>query len=59
MSGGWYALATAVIALVCWWYLKNDTGPSSPKARAEKALRKKFGRAFLFFHAIEFLKQKG
>ena len=41
MSGGWYALATAVIALVCWWYLKNDTGPSSPKARAEKELRKR------------------
>jgi len=41
MSGGWYALASIVIALVIAWYLKNDTGPSSPKARAEEALKKK------------------
>jgi len=41
MSGAWYALATAAIALVIWQYLKNDTGPSSPKALAEKALRKR------------------
>ena len=41
MSGAWYALGTVTIAFVIWWYLKNDTGPSSPKGRAEKALRKK------------------
>ena len=41
MSGGWYALGTIATALVIWWYLKNDTGPSSPKARAEEALKKK------------------
>jgi hypothetical protein len=41
MSGGWYALATVTIALVVWWYLKNDTGPSSPKAKAEQALKKR------------------
>ncbi len=40
MSGAWYALATAAIAMVIRWYLKNDTGPSSPKERAAKALRK-------------------
>ena len=33
--------AAVVIALVCWWYLKNDTGPSSPKAKAEDALKKR------------------
>ena len=41
MSGGWYALATIVVALVCWWCVKNDTGPSSLKARAEVALKKR------------------
>ncbi|HJT43316.1 MAG TPA: hypothetical protein VJ750_07420 [Rhizomicrobium sp.] len=41
MSGAWYALATIALALVIWWYLKNDTGPSSPKARAEKDLKKR------------------
>lgn len=41
MSGAWYALATVTIALVCWWVLRNDTGPSSPKARAEEALKKR------------------
>jgi hypothetical protein len=41
MSGGWFALATVVIALVCWWVLRNDTGPSSPKARAEVAAKKR------------------
>jgi hypothetical protein len=41
MSGAWYALETIAIALVIWWYLKNDTGPSSPKAAAERALKKK------------------
>jgi hypothetical protein len=41
MSGAWYALATVSIALVIWWYMKNDTGPSSSKALAEKALKKK------------------
>ena len=41
MSGAWYALGTFTVALVIWWYLKNDTGPSSPKARAEEALKKR------------------
>ena len=41
MSGGWYALATVVIALVCWWVIRNDTGPSSSKARAEVAAKKR------------------
>ena len=41
MSGAWYALGTVTVALVIWWYLKNDTGPSSPKARAEEALKKR------------------
>jgi len=41
MSGAWYGLTTLAIAAVIWWYLKNDTGPSSPKAKAEKALKKR------------------
>lgn len=41
MSGAWYALGTVTVALVIWWYLKHDTGPSSPKARAEKDLKKR------------------
>ena len=44
MSGAWYALASVLIALVCWWVLKNDTGPSSPKARAEEARKKRMLR---------------
>jgi hypothetical protein len=41
MSGAWYALASLTVGLVIWWYLKNDTGPSSPKSLAEKALKKR------------------
>ena len=46
MSGAWYALESAVIALIVWWYLRNDTGPSSPKGQAEKAQRRKAAQQF-------------
>lgn len=39
MSGAWYALATIAIALVIRWYLKNDTGPSAPKAKTARNLK--------------------
>jgi hypothetical protein len=34
-------MASVAIALVVWRHLKNDTGPSSPKAMAEKARKRR------------------
>jgi len=32
MSGAWYALGTIGVALVIWWFIRNDTGPSGLKS---------------------------